>query len=137
MGNPEMVVKRARRCSSRFTPVGAPMGFSAPFSSDGKRVFSAHFFSESEGWRFSVISEIGFSEIEETFFPDFSDISNYFDDRSAACDEQERRKTARSVSSATLNHEGHEVTRRKMITGMRFVNRARLILLPMKCCCIP
>src|SRR5215831_8551298 len=62
MGTPEIVVNRARPFSSRFTPVAAPIGVSAAFSSDGYRVFSAHCFSESEGRRFSVISEIGFSE---------------------------------------------------------------------------
>src|SRR5579859_2136966 len=61
MGTPEMVVKRAWPCSSRFTPVGAPIGFSGAFSSVGASVFSAHFFSASEGWRFSNTSASGFS----------------------------------------------------------------------------
>src|SRR5271169_4884404 len=46
-----MVVKRALPCSSRLTPVGAPIGFSGDFSSDGARVFSAHCCSDAEGWR--------------------------------------------------------------------------------------
>jgi hypothetical protein len=62
MGTPEIVVKRARPLSSMFEPVAAPMGFSGDFSSDGKSVFSAHRFSESEGCRSSVTSEIGLSE---------------------------------------------------------------------------
>src|SRR5436190_109013 len=61
MGTPEIVVKRAWPCSSRFTPVGAPIGRSGAFSRLGARVFSAHFFSASEGWRFSNTSAMGVS----------------------------------------------------------------------------
>src|SRR6266852_3813794 len=61
MGTPEIVVKRAFPCSSRFTPVGAPIGRSGDFSSVGASVFSAQFFSPSEGWRFSKTSAIGVS----------------------------------------------------------------------------
>ena len=59
MGTPEMVVKRAWPCSSTLTPVGAPMGRSGDFSSVGANVFSAHFFSAAEGWRFSKTSTMG------------------------------------------------------------------------------
>src|SRR5437660_569145 len=61
MGTPEIVVKRARPCSSRFTPVGAPMGRSGAFSRVGASVFSAHFFSASDGWRLSKTPAIGLS----------------------------------------------------------------------------
>src|ERR1700736_6293508 len=61
MGTPEIVVKRAWPCSSRFTPVGAPIGCSGFFSSVGASVFSAQFFCASEGWRFSNTSAIGLS----------------------------------------------------------------------------
>src|SRR5215831_7024817 len=81
MGTPEIVVNRARPFSSRFTPVAAPIGFSAAFSSDGYRVFSAHCFSESEGRRFSVISEIGFSE---TCDKRLSGMAANYDDRRQA-----------------------------------------------------
>src|ERR1700728_3031241 len=37
------------------------MGHSGDFSRVGARVFSAHFFSASEGWRFSKMSAIGLS----------------------------------------------------------------------------
>src|SRR5579863_9927021 len=60
-GTPEIVVKRARPCSSRLTPVGAPIGFSGDFSSVGASVSSAHFFSCAEGWRFSKTSATGLS----------------------------------------------------------------------------
>ena len=56
-----MVVKRARPCSSTLTPVGAPIGFSGAFFRVGSSVFSAHFFSASEGRRFWVMSAIGLS----------------------------------------------------------------------------
>src|SRR5208282_4800876 len=61
MGTPEIVVKRARPCSSIFTPVGAPMGRSGAFSIVGARVFSAQSFSAVEGWRFSKTSAMGLS----------------------------------------------------------------------------
>src|SRR3954469_25392405 len=61
MGTPEIVVKRAWPCSSRFTPVGAPIGRSGAFPRLGARVFSAHFFSASEGWRLSNTSATGLS----------------------------------------------------------------------------
>src|SRR5258706_8002451 len=61
MGTPEIVVKRACPCSSRFTPVGAPIGRSGFFSSVGASVFSAHCFSSGEGWRFSKTSATGLS----------------------------------------------------------------------------
>src|SRR5580698_675040 len=61
MGTPEIVVKRACPCSSRFTPVGAPIGRSGDFSSVGARVFSAQSFSAAEGWRFLKTSTMGLS----------------------------------------------------------------------------
>src|SRR5579872_5364283 len=61
MGAPEIVVKRAWACSSRFTPVGAPIGRSGDFSSVGASVFSAHVFSAAFGWRLSKTSAIGLS----------------------------------------------------------------------------
>src|SRR5271170_3928173 len=61
MGTPEMVVKRACPCSSRFTPVGAPIGCSGDFSRVGTSVFSAHVLSAAEGWRSSKTSAIGLS----------------------------------------------------------------------------
>ena len=61
MGRSEIVLKRGWPCSSRLTPVGAPMGFSGDFSSEGASVFSAQFFSDCDGWRFSNTSEIGLS----------------------------------------------------------------------------
>ena len=45
-------------CSSRLMPVGAPIGFSGAFSSVGASVFSAHCFSDSEGWR-PALEQIG------------------------------------------------------------------------------
>ena len=39
MGTPEIVVKRAWPCSSRFTPVGAPIGRSGAFSRLGRQSF--------------------------------------------------------------------------------------------------
>ena len=59
MGTPEIVVKRAWPCSSRLMPVGEPIGLSGDFSRVGARVFSAQFFSASEGWRSSKTSAIG------------------------------------------------------------------------------
>src|SRR5438309_3993137 len=56
-----MVVKRACPCSSRLTPLGAPIGFSGAFSRVGASVFSAQAFSDSEGRRPSKTSEIGVS----------------------------------------------------------------------------
>src|SRR5947209_2384162 len=56
-----MEVKTALPCSSTFTPLGAPMGFSGDFSSAGASVSSAHFFSEAEGCRPSNISAAGLS----------------------------------------------------------------------------
>src|SRR5277367_7006779 len=61
MGKPEIVVKRAWPCSSRFTPLGAPIGRSGDFSSVGASVFSAHCCSSSAGWRFSNTSTRGLS----------------------------------------------------------------------------
>src|SRR5580704_14026634 len=61
MGTPEIVVKRARPCSSRFTPVGTPIGRSGDFSRVGASVFSAHSFSAVEGWRLSKTSATGLS----------------------------------------------------------------------------
>src|SRR5256885_17236961 len=46
-----------------LTPVGAPMGCSGDFSSAGARVFSAHCFSASEGWRSVKTSAIGDSTV--------------------------------------------------------------------------
>src|SRR5690349_8751412 len=51
MGNPLMVVKRALPCSSRFTPLAEPIGFSGDFSKVDPRVFSAHCRSDGDGWR--------------------------------------------------------------------------------------
>src|SRR5271169_6020607 len=62
-----MVVKRAWPCSSTLMPLAAPMGFSGAFSRVGASVFSAHCFSDSDGWRpFSRISVTGDSA---TAFP--------------------------------------------------------------------
>src|ERR1039458_7722034 len=61
MGTFEMVLKRARPCSSRLVPVGAPIGFSGALSSVGASVFSAQFSSDALGWRPSKTSEIGLS----------------------------------------------------------------------------
>src|SRR5215471_19923330 len=61
MGTPEMVENRARLCSSRLTPVGAPIGFSGDFSSVGSSVRSAHFVSASAGFRSLETSVIGLS----------------------------------------------------------------------------
>src|SRR5258708_1531584 len=60
-GTPEIVVKRACPCSSRFTPVDAPIGRSGDFSSVGASVFSGHSFSTSEGRRSSKMSLMGLS----------------------------------------------------------------------------
>src|SRR5258708_38570761 len=62
-GTPEIVVKRACPCSSRFMPVAAPIGFSGAFSIVGASVSSAHFFSAEEGWRFTKRSAMGVSAI--------------------------------------------------------------------------
>src|SRR5271166_2440500 len=86
MGTPEIVVKRAWPCSSRLVPVGAPMGRSGDFSSVGASVFSAQFFSASEGWRFSKMSATGLSatdgcfNCEDGFFSMRTPV-NSFDDR--------------------------------------------------------
>src|SRR5262245_53542423 len=63
MGTPEIVVKRALPSSSRFVPVGAPIGRSGAFSSAGCSVFSAHCFSPAEGVRPSKTSAIGDSTV--------------------------------------------------------------------------
>ena len=52
-------MNRALPCSSTFTPVAAPIGFSGDFSSAGRSVFSAHCFSAGEGVRFSKTSAMG------------------------------------------------------------------------------
>src|SRR5262249_40968089 len=52
------------------------MGFSADFSSAGRRVLSAQRFSEAEGWRLSAISESGLSGTCV-----FLSAMIYFDDR--------------------------------------------------------
>src|SRR5713101_2741904 len=91
MGTPEIVVKRARPCSSRFMPLGAPIGLSGFFSNAGSSVFSAHCVSEAEGWRFSVTSAIGVSEtsesVEECFLSAIWLLSR-FDHRRGAAAEQ-------------------------------------------------
>src|SRR5947209_19959980 len=61
MGTPLIVVNWAWPLSSRLIPVGAPIGFSGDFSSVLARVVSAQRFSESDGWRPSKTSAIGFS----------------------------------------------------------------------------
>src|SRR5271170_6191765 len=61
MGTSEIVEKRACPFSSRLVPVGAPIGRSGAFSRVGASVFSAHCFSDSEGWRPSNTSAIGLS----------------------------------------------------------------------------
>src|SRR5579862_9312468 len=61
MGTFEIVLKRAWLCSSRFVPVGAPIGFSGAFSSVGASVFSAQAFSDGDGLRSSKTSETGLS----------------------------------------------------------------------------
>src|ERR1700726_2112210 len=85
-GTPEIVVKRACPCSSRFTPVGAPIGRSGDFSRVGASVFSAHPFSASEGCRFSKTSAMGLSATcgLDGFF---SGIGNLV----LLCDDKERR----------------------------------------------
>src|ERR1700726_1367467 len=77
-----MVVKRARPCSSRLMPVGAPIGFSGAFARVGARVFSAHFFSATLGWRFSKTSASGLSTTSglEDFFCSMPTPPQSFDD---------------------------------------------------------
>src|SRR5271156_1516701 len=71
MGTPEIVVKRACPCSSILIPVGDPLGRSGAFSIVGARVFSAQFFSASDGCRFSKTSATGLSATcgLDAFFP--------------------------------------------------------------------
>src|SRR5260370_39631031 len=81
-----MVVKRARPCSWRLTPVGGPIGFSGVFSRVGSRVFSAHCFSATEGWRFSNTSASGLSTTSglEAFFCAMPTPPQFFDDMGTA-----------------------------------------------------
>src|SRR6202049_328513 len=81
-----MVVKRARPCSSRLMPVGAPIGFSGAFCRVGARVFSAHFFSATPGWRFSKTSASGLSTTSglEDFFCAMPTPPQSFDDMATA-----------------------------------------------------
>src|SRR5437764_13441704 len=102
MGTPEIVVNCARLCSSRFTPVGAPIGFSGAFSREGRSVFSAQRFSESDGWRLSVTSEIGLSETVGRFF---SAISTLMIGDALMAGKQGKRPLGRQ--SQRPNHEGH------------------------------
>src|SRR5258708_16102449 len=90
MGTPEMVVKRARPCSSRLMPVGAPIGFSGAFSRVGAKVFSAHAISATERWRPSKTSAIGLSTTWgfDDFFPDMLKQPQSFDDMGTAADGQ-------------------------------------------------
>src|ERR1700739_4222365 len=98
MGTPEIVVKRARPCSSRFTPVGAPIGRSGFFSIVGAKVFSAQFFSASEGWRFSKTSAIGLSATCGLGFFGMRTPVLLFDDREVDAREQgDRRRLQRPV----------------------------------------
>src|SRR4030081_129 len=85
MGTPEIVVKRARPCSSTLVPVGAPIARSGAFSRVGNSVFSAQFASASEGWRFSNTSAIGLSATcgFEGFFPGMDTLVYCCDDREA------------------------------------------------------
>src|SRR5713226_5697748 len=90
MGTPEIVVKRARPCSSMLVPVGAPIGRSGDFSRVGRSVFSAQFFSASEGWRFSKTSAMGLSATcgLDGFFSGMRTLVYCCDDREAGTQEQ-------------------------------------------------
>src|SRR3981081_620623 len=85
MGAPEIVVKRARPCSSTLVPVAAPIARSGALSRVGKSVFSAQFFSPSEGWRFSNTSATGLSATcgLEGFFSGMRTLVYCCDDREA------------------------------------------------------
>src|SRR5262249_8894571 len=82
---PEIVVKRACPCSSRFIPLGAPIDFSGDFSKVGWSVFSAHCFSDDEGARPSKTAAIGLSA---TFLGGCLAICFLLDDRRAVDDQQ-------------------------------------------------
>src|SRR3981081_1978181 len=90
MGTPEIVVKRARPCSSTLVPVGAPIARSGVFSRVGNSVFSAQFFSPSEGRRFSNTSAMGLSATcgLEGFSPGMDTLVYCCDDREAGGCEQ-------------------------------------------------
>src|ERR1700730_6747796 len=90
MGTPEMVVKRAWPCSSRLMPVGHTISFSGAFSRVGAKVFSAHAFSATEGWRPSKTSAMGLSTTWgfDDFFPDMLKQPQSFDDKGTAADGQ-------------------------------------------------
>src|SRR5713226_2803911 len=102
MGTPEIVVKRARPCSSTFTPVGAPIGFSGAFSNVGSRVFSAQRFSESLGWRFSTTFEIGVSGTAECFLSAIA--LDPFDNRRRSVHGASTQATTRSVARPVIAH---------------------------------
>src|SRR5438067_4952179 len=104
MGTPEIVVKRARPCSSRFTPVGAPMGRSGAFSRVGASVFSAHFFSASDGWRLSKTPAIGLSAT--CGFLSMRSPVLYLDDREGTA-VGARCSADRSVGRQILQQRGH------------------------------
>src|SRR5580704_7159501 len=89
-GTPEIVVKRACPCSSRFTPVGAPIGCSGDFSIVGASVCSAQLFSVAEGWRFSKTSAMGLSATcgLDGFFSGMMTPTYCCDDREACPTEQ-------------------------------------------------
>src|SRR5260370_23700515 len=116
MGTPETVVKRARPCSSTFTPLGAPIGFSGDFSRAGSSVFSAHCFSDSEGWRFSTTSEMGVSGTNE-FLLSAMVLLSTFDHRRRVAKGQAKRATARSVKRfvALLKRRSRATSLRKRV----------------------
>src|SRR5713101_7822353 len=102
-----MVVKRAWPCSSRLMPVGAPIGFSGAFSRVGAKVFSAHAFSATEGWRPSKTSAIGLSATWgfDDFFPDMLKQPQSFDDMGTAADGQpfhRARRCAKTLQATSL-----------------------------------
>src|ERR1700722_17657785 len=83
-----MVVKRAWPCSSRFVPVGAPIGRSGDFSTVGDSFFLAQLFSASEGCRFSKTSAIGLSATCSLGFLTMRTPVFCFDDREVTAQEQ-------------------------------------------------
>src|SRR5580692_10203745 len=93
MGTLEIVEKRACPFSSRFVPVGAPIGRSGAFSSVGANVFSAHCFSVGEGWRLSKTSAIGVSTTcsLEDFLSAMNTPSSFDDRRVGRCPQRGRR----------------------------------------------
>src|ERR1700688_4825615 len=103
-GTAEIVVKRARPCSSRLTPAAAPIGFSGDFSSVGASVSSAHFFSCAEGRRLSKTSVTGLSAScgLDGFFSGMMTPVFY-------CDDRERRTRGQGVLLGSERPVGHEL----------------------------